>query len=309
MSNGFYMRMLIGFVLVSALAVVPVFSQDFQGLATYRSKTTMDSDFGPPDMPEARKQEMRERMKKDLEKTYGLQFDRSASIYSEEEKLDAPGTGGNGPRIMFGMMGGMDGTYYKNIRSRTYTNQVETFGKLFLVHDSLPVWDWKLVGETKKIGNYTCYKATAIKKPDSVSFERMRELMRRRRNEAGTAKTDSIAKDTTDRRRSLLEALEAPKEQEVTAWYAPEIPINQGPGIYWGLPGLILEVNDGRTAILCNKIVLNPKEKLKIVEPDKGKQVDQKEYDGIVTEKMKEMSERFRNGNRRGQGPGPRGRF
>jgi GLPGLI family protein len=26
-----------------------------------------------------------------------------------------------------------------------------------------------------------------------------------------------------------------------------------------GLPGLILEINDGKTVILCSKIVLNPK--------------------------------------------------
>ena len=30
--------------------------------------------------------------------------------------------------------------------------------------------------------------------------------------------------------------------KEVTAWYAPSIPFRGGPSIYWGLPGLILEI-------------------------------------------------------------------
>jgi GLPGLI family protein len=58
-----------------------------------------------------------------------------------------------------------------------------------------------------------------------------------------------------------MDNLEMPKDVTITAWYTPEIPVNQGPENYWGLPGLILEINDGKTVILCSKIVLNPKEK------------------------------------------------
>jgi GLPGLI family protein len=90
-----------------------------------------------------------------------------------------------------------------------------------------------------------------------------------------------------------------PKEVVITAWYTPEIPINQGPENYWGLPGLILEVNDGRTTILCSKIVLNVKEKTIIKAPAKGKVVSQKEYDETVIKKMEEFREmnRGRGGN------------
>jgi GLPGLI family protein len=55
-----------------------------------------------------------------------------------------------------------------------------------------------------------------------------------------------------------MDNLEMPKDVTITAWYTPEIPVNQGPENYWGLPGLILEINDGKTVILCSKIVLNP---------------------------------------------------
>ena len=85
-----------------------------------------------------------------------------------------------------------------------------------------------------------------------------------------------------------MDDFELPKEVTITAWYAPEIPVNQGPENYWGLPGLILEVNDGKTIVLCSKIVLNTKEKVTIKEPTKGKMISQKEYDETVVKKMEE---------------------
>ena len=88
-----------------------------------------------------------------------------------------------------------------------------------------------------------------------------------------------------------MDDIDLPKEITITAWYTPEIPVSQGPEAYWGLPGLILEVNDGKTTILCSKVVMNVKEKAEIKQPNNGKVVSQKEYDEIVTKKMKEMME------------------
>ena len=90
------------------------------------------------------------------------------------------------------------------------------------------------------------------------------------------------------------------KEITVTAWYCPEIPVNQGPDEYWGLPGLIMEVNDGKTVIMCSKLVMNVKDKIEIKAPTGGDKVTQKEFDDIMMKKMKEMSEM-------GGGPGARG--
>jgi GLPGLI family protein len=95
-----------------------------------------------------------------------------------------------------------------------------------------------------------------------------------------------------------MDDFELPKEITITAWYTPEIPVNQGPEGYWGLPGLILEVNDGKTVILCSKVVLNSKDKVEIKAPNNGKEISQKEYDETVTKKMQEMQEM--NGGRGG---------
>ena len=88
-----------------------------------------------------------------------------------------------------------------------------------------------------------------------------------------------------------MDEMNIPKEVVVTAWYTPEVPVNQGPENYWGLPGLILEINDGKTVILCSKVVLNPKEKAEIKASTKGKVVSQAEYDEIMIKKMEEFRE------------------
>ena len=81
------------------------------------------------------------------------------------------------------------------------------------------------------------------------------------------------------------------KKAKIIAWYAPEIPVSHGPGAYWGLPGLILEVNDGVTTLLCSKIVLNSKDKTEIKAPKKGKKVSAAEYRKIEEEKAKEFEQ------------------
>jgi GLPGLI family protein len=91
---------------------------------------------------------------------------------------------------------------------------------------------------------------------------------------------------------------------DVVAWYSPQIPVSAGPDRYWGLPGLILELNAGRTTMLCTEIVLNPSEKIEIQKPNKGDKVDRDEYNKIIKEKTDELKERFQ-----GRGNGGRGRF
>jgi GLPGLI family protein len=75
----------------------------------------------------------------------------------------------------------------------------------------------------------------------------------------------------------------------VEAWYTPQIPVSHGPAEYWGLPGLILEVSAGGTTMLCAKIIMNPKEKIKIEAPDKGKEITKNDYQNTIQTKMLEM--------------------
>lgn len=275
--------------------------KEFQGMAVFESKTST-ADFksrfeGNKNMtPEVQKM-IEERMKKMFEKTFILNFDRQASTYKEEEKLDAPGQSGGGFRMMASFMGG-GGTYYKNVKDQTYTVDKEFMGKEFLVKDTLTHYKWQMTGETKQIGGYNCFKATCVISASKTDFRNFRPKKKEENTEEKPeSKAEQPAKELAsnpekkEKRTNFMEDFDLPKDITITAWYTPEIPINQGPEAYWGLPGLILEVNDGKTIILCSKIVLNPKEKAEIKAPDTGKEVKQKEYDDIVIKKMEEMRE------------------
>jgi GLPGLI family protein len=76
---------------------------------------------------------------------------------------------------------------------------------------------------------------------------------------------------------------------EIEAWFTPQIPVGHGPGEFWGLPGLILEVSAGNTTMLCSKIVMNPEEKVEIEAPDKGKEITKQAYQETIRAKMQEM--------------------
>jgi GLPGLI family protein len=74
---------------------------------------------------------------------------------------------------------------------------------------------------------------------------------------------------------------------EVVAWFTNQIPVNNGPALYDGLPGLILELNDGKYSYLCNKIELS-KEKIKLKRPRGGSIVSESEFEKILKKKQKE---------------------
>src|SRR5690606_31303473 len=162
------------FVLSFSSALI---AQDFQGKAYYQSKTTMDmGNFGGNQMSEQQRTMMLERMKSMLEKTYVLSFNRTESVYKEEEKLATPSAGG-------GRMGGMMGSFtagvqYKNVKDQQLIQDQEFFGKQFLIQDSIPKLEWKMENESKQIGQYLCFKATAVKKGDEMDFGNMRRRNR-----------------------------------------------------------------------------------------------------------------------------------
>lgn len=276
---------------------INTYAQNFQGQATYQTKTTVDmSSWGNGQMSEQQKQMIAERMKDMLEKTYVLNFNKSEATYKEEEKLEAPGAGGAPWR---GMMSSFsDGPQYKNVKDQVILEEREFFGKQFLITDSLPKLEWKLESETKQIGQYTCFKATTTKKVDEMDFMSMRRRNRDKGSDdekkEGTETADSTASDDP------FDDIEIPKFIIVTAWYTPQIPVSTGPGEYHGLPGLILEVQADRTVMLCTKVVMNPEEKEAIVKPEKGEVVTRSEYNKIMKDKIMEMREMY--GGRGGRG-------
>ena len=241
-------------------------AQEFQGQAYYFSKSKMELGNWGARMSEAQKKQIQDRLKNRLEKTYILNFSKEESLFNEEEKLDAI----SGATDSWGK-NFAQGEQYKNIKNNSITQSQEFYGKQFLVKDNLQKFNWVLGKETKQIGQYMCFKATAEVPTTELtwydfSWDRLRN-----------------AEPSEDG--SLPEVAMT----QIEAWYAPQIPVSHGPSEYWGLPGLILEVSAGNTTMLCSKIVMNPDEKLKIEAPDKGKEVTKTEYQEIISSKMREM--------------------
>ncbi|MCA0133339.1 GLPGLI family protein [Winogradskyella alexanderae] len=270
-------------VIVVALAVVfttAVSAQEFQGVATYKTQRKIDIKLDSTQVNTEMHERMMEMMKKQFQKTFLLTFNKEASIYKQEEELDKPNVGmGDGIQIVSIGGGGGSDVLYKNTKENRYAEQVDTYGKIFLVKDDIEKLEWKLESENKYIGEYQCFKATYTKMVEKprVSFG-----------------------DEDD---ETLDKAPEMEERTVTAWYTPQIPVNNGPDNYQGLPGLILEVHDGNLTIICSKIVLNPEDKIEIAEPTKGKEVNQETYEDIMDKKAKEMMERYRpaKGDRNGE--------
>lgn len=96
-----------------------------------------------------------------------------------------------------------------------------------------------MVNEEKKIGKYTCYKATTI----------------------------NVVKNT-----------QGTFETEVVAWYTPQLPFNFGPKNYGGLPGLIIELEEKNQILYAAKIVVQNKKAISIKKPTKGKKLHIDEF-------------------------------
>ncbi len=159
-----------------------------------------------------------------------------------------------------------DHTLYKNIKENKYVARSPLFQETYIVVDTLPDYHWKVTGESKKIGNYTVIKAEGVEKKKNWRTGKEQEV-------------------------------------KITAWFTPEIPIGNGPKKYHGLPGFIMELDRKGEVLLCKQIIVNPKDKKEIKQPDDGKKVSEAEYEKIrkkMMEKMKKMYENRRSDNRGG---------
>ena len=266
------MKKLLVLLFVTSLS----YSQEFQGRAYYFSKTIFSADL-KEENSESKKQDpafekaLQEALKEASEKSYLLTFNKSECIYEQEQQLEKPKAASGEMQISVSISSS-EGKKYINAKNKTSSIEDAILGKQFIIVENIEKPDWKLVDDTKKIGDYTCFKA---KLTIPVSDKQKKEY-------------DEFLKK--EEIKSSLFKMEEPKEKIITAWYTPEIPVSFGPNNYWGLPGLILEINEPETIILCSKVVLNTKgTTIKI--PNKGQKVSQKEFDAIQKKKYDSMKD------------------
>ncbi|WP_396158475.1 GLPGLI family protein [Flavobacterium sp.] len=265
-------------VLVSSFLLMGFLAkaQDFQGKAEYFSKRVikekvekLSSETKDAIDPELEKA-VKEAMKIASEKQYLLSFNKTECLYEQPEELEkpeAPATAGISVKVLFSG----EGKKYLNLKDKICIEEADIFGKEFLIVEPLEKPDWKLLNETKKIGDYNCFKA-----------ELTVQVTEKQRNEY----EEFLKKEAV---KPALFKMDEPKDKVIMAWYTPEIPVSFGPNKYWGLPGLILEINEEETIILCSKVTLSNKEKSKIKVPNTGEKVTQKKFDEIEKKKTDSM--------------------
>ena len=252
-----------------------IWAQDFQGKATYKTanKMALKMEGMDPDM----EKQLQDMLNKQSRKEYTLAFDAYSSLYTRNESLDASPQQGGGIMMVGVTLGGGSDEIYKNTKEKRYSSARDLFGKPFVVKDVLEPKEWKLTKETKQIGHYTCYKATYDREQETFQSISM--------NGEEESKTATTVKTIT-----------------VEAWYTPDIPVAHGPQMYWGLPGLVMEVKDGNSTIICSEVVLNPTEKVAINEPSKGKVIAEEKFKTLMEEKMAEMEKMNTGGKKKGGG-------
>lgn len=74
----------------------------------------------------------------------------------------------------------------------------------------------------------------------------------------------------------------------VTAWFTADIPLGFGPMGYYGLPGLILQLETATKIYTLQKMVY-PKESPSMMPPSKGKEISRAEFDALLKKKKEEM--------------------
>lgn len=258
-------RILLSFLLLAVVAQ-EAFSQGLTGRAYYKSSSKISISMDSTQMAPEQMAEIQAQLKKQLDKNYILTFTQTESNWKEAESLGGgPATASSGGMTMVINTGSTDKLLYKNIAEQVYLQEDEMMGKEFLIKDALEPAEWELTRETKKIGNYTAQKATYSKIIDSQRFS------------TGMTEMENV-KDTIS----------------VTAWFTPEIPVSHGPSNYYGLPGLILELQNQGSTLICDRIELNPSaDPVAIEQPKKGKVVSKEEFRAVQEEAMKQMMNQY----------------
>lgn len=171
-----------------------------------------------------------------------LSFNNNESIfYTENKKLknDVEVSNIN----LVNSIAKIKGLYYFNSKTNLELHQLNAYGENFVIKSVRDTINWKLTKETKKIGEFHCFRALA-----EIPIK-------------NTVREGAVKK--------------------IEAWYANNIPINLGPAEYFGLPGLILEINTLEIpyySIRASVIKLNPKENIIIKRPKKGINISMNEF-------------------------------
>ena len=172
---------------------------------------------------------------------YELIFNKTSSVFYQLDNLNI---GEDSPLALIAK--GFKQVFYFDISENQKIRYTESTGKGFNVIIPKEKYKWKITNESKKFGDYTCYKAVA------------------QINEYNHIK-------------------KAVQEFSPTVWFTPEIPVPFGPIGLDGLPGLVLEASfNGQEYYYASKINLNSSDSK--IEKPKGENISEENYAELIKE-------------------------
>lgn len=85
--------------------------------------------------------------------------------------------------------------------------------------------------------------------------------------------------------------------QKIAAWFSQDIPVPAGPERYFGLPGLIMEldINEGDVILEAVKVEFKPVGKELALPKAKGKKIKETEYESLLTKHINDSIKANRN--------------
>jgi len=246
-------------VIVVFLLSCTVFSQNTMGKISYRATMVgLDSTKGKQGTPREKRvfKEVMATIKAVEKLKLELSFTDNESNFFIDDLLVAD----NESEFLYAMaknIANVRNDFYYSKKENKLVERKDVFGEVYLVSKNVNVNDWELLNETKSLGNYLCYKA-------------VREL-------------------------ELISGRGKPFVRKQEVWYTPQIPLPYGPKDFVGFPGLVLQVTSGTVQYTATKIVLNPKERIKIKKPKRGKKITKKEYKKITAKSLENSKAIYKN--------------
>lgn len=143
----------IKFLFLLFFALNQTFAQQlyFSGVITFERKENLHKQFtGTSAWQDA----VKEKMPKYRTDVFSLTFNKNQSVYKLEKEED--NAFANWWRVA------ANNTVVNKLDQQKTTNIKEIYDETFIVEDSIPVYQWKYLGEYRKIAGFNCRKASTI---------------------------------------------------------------------------------------------------------------------------------------------------
>lgn len=181
---------------------------------------------------------------------YTLHYNDSLSVFKEFQKnLDDNDN--------------IEGLFFLDLRTFKANRYFEVNNKKYYLAENIKQHKWRITNESKKILNFTCFKAV----------------------------TSVPRRNSSNKKFSLLLN---PAFTEIVVWFTNNIPIPIGPSDFYSLPGAILEVSIDNNAIQFQAIQIKKNTSSNDFKvPQNHVLINEKQYVELIVKQLKNSIQKF----------------